>query len=256
VFYTHAASWTNLELLQHAEAVANGATNLRLDQSRIDTAVRMMLMKEDLLAWFGDTEVDIRGLYSAEDVTGIVRTPAGAQFGSGSTEDDRQLLTRTVKEIIANSEKIHSPDTILLPTFAWLYLSDKRYGDTSADNVQTVLEAAMLTLGRLGVSNVLWAPPVGYSAPQEKRLIAHGIPAPEAQRLAGGLGDGKQTMVVMRRSAEILEIAVAKERTMYPARSEHNDRVEVRFMQGSGDLVIYQPAAIRIVTDCGPDTLI
>ncbi len=100
-------------------------------------------------------------------------------------------------------------------------------------------------------SNLMWVPEVGYSVAQERRLLDHGISAAEAARLAGGL-NSQQTMVVMRRDPKVLELIVAKDRTMYPARQEVNDQVEVRMLQGSGAMAFYQPAGIKIVTNVGP----
>jgi len=252
-FFHHAASWSNIELLQYAEAVANGAADVRLDQRRINTAIRMMNMREDLFAFFGDDDLDLHGLFSPEDKTQIQRIPAGTKFGAGANaEDDRQLLTRDVKVILESTERILAPNTLMLSTNTWLYVNDTRYGDVSADSNQTVLEAAMATLEKLGIEDVIWVPEVGYRAAQEARLQDHGVPAAEATRLAGGVGDGNQDMVVMRRDPTVAELVVAKDRVMYPARETVNDRVEARMLQGTGAMVFYKPEAIRIVTDVGP----
>jgi len=141
---------------------------------------------------------------------------------------------------------------LMLSTNTWLYVNDTRYGDVSADSNQTVLEAAMATLEKLGIEDVIWVPEVGYRAAQEARLQDHGVPAAEATRLAGGVGDGNQDMVVMRRDPTVAELVVAKDRVMYPARETVNDRVEARMLQGTGAMVFYKPEAIRIVTDVGP----
>lgn len=251
VFWHHAASWSNLALMRYAEAVANGAPNIQLDQRRINTAIRMMNWFEDILAFFGNDDLDIHGIFSAEAKTGIEQIASGGGFGAGDTEADRALLTREAKLIIENTEQALAPNTILLSTASWLYVVDKPYGDPSSDNVQTVLEMAERSLRRLGVTDVMWVPEVGYSAKQETRLKQHGLPDAEAQRLAGGL-NGEQCMVTMRRDPEVAELVVAKNRVTYPARETVNDRTEARMLQGGGGMVFYKPEAIKITTDVGP----
>lgn len=251
VYWHTAASWSNLELLRYAEAVANGAPNIQLDQRRINAAIRMMNWFEDQLAFFGSTQLNIQGLFSAQADTGIERIASGGGFGSGNTEVDRELLTREAKAIIENTEKRLAPNTIMLSTASWLYVTDKRYGDASNPNSETVLEAAEVTLRRLGVTDVMWVPEVGWRQAQEDRLAAHGLPAAEAERLAGGIS-GEQCMVTMRRDPEVCELVVAKNRVMYPARETVNDRVEARMLQGGGGMVFYKPEAIKITTDVGP----
>jgi hypothetical protein len=250
-FWHHGASWSNIELMRYAEGVANGAPNIKLDQERINAAVRMMDVKEDLLTFFGDPDVDILGLFSAEASTGIERVASGGLFGAGSTEVDRALLTRDVKQIIENSEFVLQPDTIMLSTKSWLYVNDKRYGSDAADSNQTVLEAAEATLRKLGIKDILWVPEVGWSQKEEDRLKAHGIAAGEAARLAGGLSS-QQTMVICKRTPDVMEMIEAKSRVMYPARETVNDRVETRMLQGGGGLAVYKPEAVKIVTNVGP----
>lgn len=254
VYWHSAASWSNLELLRYAEAVANGAPNIQLDQRRITNAIRMMNWFENILAFFGSPQLNIQGLFSPEAGTGIQRIASGGVFGSGTTEADRELLTREAKAIISNTEKRLAPNTIMLSTASWLYVTDKRYGDVANPNPETVLEAAEHTLRRLGVTEVMWIPEMGWRAAEQTRLAAHGIPtgvSSEAERLAGGI-DGDQCMVTMRRDPEVLEMVVAKDRVMYPARETVNDRVEARMLQGGGGMVFYKPEAIKITTNVGP----
>jgi hypothetical protein len=251
VYWHTAASWSNLELLRYAEAVANGAPNIQLDQRRINNAIRMMNWFENILAFFGSPALNIEGLFSPAANTGIQRIGAGGVFGSGTTEQDRELLTREAKLIIENTEKRLAPNTIMLGTKSWLYVTDKRYGDEANPNPETVLEAAEHTLRRLGVTEVMWVPEMGYRLAEKTRLEAHGLPSGEAERLAGGIS-AEQVMVTLRRDPEVLEMVVAKDRVMYPARETVNDRVEARMLQGGGGLVFYRPEAIKITTNVGP----
>lgn len=251
IYWHHAASWSNLELLRYAEAVANGAPRIQLDQRRINAAIRMMNWFENSLAFAGNTQLNIQGLFSPAAQTGIERVPAGGGFGSGTTEDDRQLLTREAKLIIENTEKRLAPNTIMLSTASWLYVTDQRYGDVQNPNNAPVIDVAEETLRRLGVTEVMWIPEVGFRQPEQARLEALGIPTAEAQRLAGGIS-GNQEMITLRRDPEVLEMVVAKTRVMYPARETVNDRVEARMLQGGGGMVFYKPEAIKITTDVGP----
>lgn len=257
-FYMHAASWSKLELMRFAEAVANGAPNLKLDQRRINAAIRMMNFKEDIITFFGDEDVDILGLYSDTAETGIERIPstaAGGPFGTGDSEADRNLLIEAVERIGKNTEQVLMPDTIMLSTESWYYVNKTLYGtvDSDAGTNKTVLEMAMQSLERFGIKDILWVPEVGYSEQQKERLKDHGLSDAEAQLFAGGDGDGLQSMVVCKRDAEVMEMVVAKDRTMYPAAETRTDRVETRMMQGSGGLAVYKPAGVKIVTDVGPN---
>jgi len=257
-FYMHAASWSKLELMRYAEAVANGAPNIKLDRRRIDTAIRMMNFKEDLITFFGDTDVNILGLYSDEEMTEIERIPsadAGGAFGSGDAEVDRNLLIEAVERIGKDTEQVLLPDTIMLSTETWYYVNKTLYGtvDSNAGDNKTILDMAMQSLEKFGIKDILWVPEVGYSAKQAERLEAHGLSPAEAQKYAGGDGDGLQSMVVCKRDADVMEMVVAKDRTMYPAAETRTDRVETRMMQGSGGLAVYKPAGVKIVTDVGPN---
>lgn len=257
MFYMHAASWSKLELMRYAEAQANGAPRLALDRRRIDAAIRMMNLKEDLITFFGDNDTNIFGLYTAQAKTGIERiasTVYGGPFGTDNGEADRRLLTGPVKQIIENTEQILAPDTIMVGTRTWLYINDILYGtvDSNATANRTIMEQAMETLRRFGIKDILWVPEVGYSAQQSTRLRARGLSQAEADRYAGG-ENGEQTMVVCKRDAGVGEMIVAKDRTMYPAAETRTDRVETRMLQGSGGLAVYKPEGYKIIRDVGPN---
>src|SRR5690606_14018948 len=112
------------------------------------------------------------------------------------------------------------------------------------------------TLSEFGITSFLWVPEVGYREAERNRLHqGHGIPLAEATRLAGGL-DGQQTMVVGRRDPKVAELIVGKERILYPARETVHGRVEVRALQGNGGVEFYQPAGFKIITNCGPDSIL
>jgi hypothetical protein len=255
VFYDNGCFWNLIELERHAEAVANGAANISLDSDRIDTMIRMMLEWENLITWFGDPQANILGMFSPQADTGVVRTPAAALFGAGTTEDDRELLVNPAKMIIAQTEKTLAPNMMMISTLTWLYITGKRYGSVDNPSDMTVAQAALASLKEYGITSFLWVPEVGYRADEKARLQAHGIPAAEAERLAGGI-DGKQTMVVGRRDPKVAEMIVGKERILYPARETVHGRVEVRAMQGSGGIEFYKPAGFRVITNAGPDTVI
>lgn len=257
-FYMHAASWSKLELMRFAEATANGAPNLKLDQRRVNNAIRMMNFKEDLLTFFGDTEVNILGLFSAEAKTDIERIPStdvAGPFGTSDPEGDRNLLIEAVERIGKSTEQALLPDTLMVSTATWYYINKTLYGsvDSDAGTNKTVLDMAMQTLEKFGIKDILWVPEVGYSEQQKERLKDHGLDDAEAQQYAGGIGDGKQAMVACKRDAEVMEMVVAKDRTMYPAAETRTDRVETRMMQGSGGLAVYKPAGVKILTDVGPN---
>jgi len=256
VFYDNGCFWDLIELERHAEAVANGAANISLDRDRIDTMVRMMLEMENLITWFGDPEVGILGMFSPQADTGVERIPAAGLFGAGTTEADRTLLTNPAKQIVVNTEKGLTPNTMMLSTLTWAYVVDKRYGTPDNPSDQTVAQAALATLSEFGITSFLWVPEVGYRAVERDRLNQeHSIPLAEATRLAGGL-DAQQTMVVGRRDPAVAEMIVGKERIMYPARETVHGRVEVRALQASGGIEFYKPAGYKIVTNCGPDTIL
>ena len=254
----HAASWTKLELMRYAEAVANGAPNIDIGKRRIDNAVRMMNFREDLTTFFGDIDVDILGLYSDASKTGVERIPStdyGGPFGGAGPDVDRDLLIGAVKQIFIDTETVLAPDTIMLGKESWAHVNDRLYGSTDSDagTNKTVLEMAMPSLEKFGIKDVLLVPEVGFSASQQARLEAHGLSAANAERYAGGDGDGDQSMVVCKRDATVMEMIVAKDRIMYPTQEVHNDRVETRMLQGDGGLAIYKPAGVKIVTDVGPN---
>jgi hypothetical protein len=258
VFYDAGAQWTQHELWVQAEAVANGAINLRLDTRRLNVARRKLLWKENVLTFFGDPEVGILGLMSEEN--GIERIPAAVKFGDGSAEADRRLLIDTALSIIESTEEAYAPNFIGLPMKPFLHIIARRYGDVSNSSGQTVAGAALETLKEVGIRSFALIPELGYRPAEQTRLQKLGLTETEAKRLSGGINvlvedvaTQVDAMLVGRRDAEVMEMIMAKDVTMYPAAETVRGKTEIRMVQGSGGLEVYQPAAVKLVTNITGD---
>ena len=261
LYWDDGASWTQHELMVMAEAVANGASNYQFDVKRSDQARRNLLYKENLIAFFGDTEVELLGLMSASAATGIEHIPAVAQFGDGDAELDRQLLVNTAMEIVDQTDEILAPNMIALSNRAFLHCISRRYGSVDNPSDQTVAEAALATLQEIGITTLTRVPELGPRTAERDKLISKGVNAAEAARLSGGIFDTDEeaqvdVMAVMRRDPEVLELIVAKDITPYPGVETLRGKTEVRMAMGGGGMEFYKPEGIKLVTNTvGENTL-
>ncbi len=253
--YSEGANWNQMELWRMAEAVANGMPTWNVIDTRTKKAIRSLMLSENNLAFFGDPPAmagGIHGLLSPQATTGITHTNAGTKFGAGDPETDRQTLIQATTSIMLTTKREYMPDTLAVGTKSWLYLTETRYGDLSNPSDRLVIDVAMDTLRMRGINEISWIPELGYDADLEAQYIAQGIGASEAERLAGGIA-GEHCMATFRKDAEIVELVVGKDVLPYPAQSEVLGETEVRYAASFGGLAIYQPAAIYITTEVGPD---
>jgi len=261
LFWDDGASWTQHELWVMAEAVANGAAPYPFDVKRTASARRNMLYKENLIAWFGDSEVRLNGVMSPSADTGIEHIPAVAQFGSGSSELDRQLLINTALSIANDTDETLAPNFIGLSNAAFYHVISRRYGDVSNNSNETVADAALDTLRKIGITAITRIPELGPRTAEENRLISRGVNAAEAERLSGGIPITDpapaqvDAMLVMRRDPDVAELIVAKDITLYPSAETMRGKTELRMIMGSGGMEFYKPSGIKLVTNTvGEDT--
>ena len=259
-FWDDGADWTQHELWQLAEAVSNGAANYQLDMKRIASAQRNLLYKENLIAFFGDTEAKLLGLLSPSADTGIEHIPAPAQFGDGSAELDRQLLVNTALQIADTTDTLLMPNAIMLSNRAYWHVIGRRYGSVDNPSDQVVDEAALSTLSRIGISTITRVPELGPREAEAKKLLSKGVNATEAARLSGGVYDADaaaqvDVMVFMRRDPAVAELIVAQDITPYPSTETMRGKTEMRWCMGGGGMEFYQPEGIKIMTNVsGPNT--
>jgi hypothetical protein len=253
--YSEGASWNQMELWRMAEAVANGMPTWNIVDTRTKKAIRALMLAENNLAFFGDPaaiDSGIVGLLSPQAKTGIVHTNASTKFGAGTPETDRVTLIEASSSILLQTEQEFAPDTFAVGTATWLYLTETRYGDLANPSDKLVIDVAMDTLSKRGINEISWIPELGYRPDVKAKYLAQTLDSTEAERLSGGIA-GKHCMATFRRDADIVELVVGKDVVPYPSQSEVLGETEARYALSCGGLAIYQPAAMRITTDCGPD---
>jgi hypothetical protein len=261
LYWDEGAAWTQHELWVMAEAVANGAASYQFDVKRTNSARRNLLYKDNLIAFFGDPEVELLGLLSPSADTGIEHIPAVAQFGDGDAELDRQLLVNTAMDIIDTTDEVLAPNMIALSNKAFLHCISRRYGSVDNPSDQTVAGAALETLKDIGISTLTRIPELGPRTAERDRLISRGVNATEAARLSGGIYDDDEAaqvdvMAVMRRDPEVAELIVAKDITLYPAAETIRGKTEIRMVMGGGGMEFYKPEGIKLVINTvGENTL-
>lgn len=261
VFFDEGADWTQMELWRMAEAVANGAASYQFDMKRSNSARRNLLYKENLLAFFGDPEVSILGLLSPSAATGIEHIPATVQFGSSTAEVDRSLLVNTAMDIIDKTDERLAPNFIGLSNKAFLHCIARRFGSVDNPSDQTVAQAALSTLKDVGINALTRIPELGPREAEQERLESKGVNATEAERLSGGIFDAGESaqvdvMLFAKMDAEVVELVVAKDITMYPAAETSRGKTEIRMVMGSGGMEFYKPEGLKIITNTvGDDTL-
>lgn len=255
VFFDADASWTQMELWQYAEAMANGATRKALNTSRIARARRKLAHWENVLMYFGDDQVNIKGLLSAG--TEIPRVAAANKLGAAGTtaEDDRRLIVDHVANRINQTAEIFKPNVVALGLKSWLWINKQIFGTlASGNNGDTVAMTVLKAIQPMGISSLSLVPEFGYRQAEADRMEQKGMSTAEAERIAGGI-DKTDVMVVMKRDPKIGEAVIGKDVTMLPEELTIRGRTEMRWVQSCGGYEAYEPEGHQIVTDIGPDTL-
>lgn len=247
-----AADWDWLELAKAAEARDRGATvGYDFVGSRLMSARKEILRMENLIVLFGLQGTQIDGLLSTKHVDGsatsMLTDASGQTFDNATPEQARDMLLTGVKAILENGEREAMADSIAMGTNAWLAVNTQIYEDAASNTGRTVLEMALESLNRLGISRINWLPELDYKAGRVAQLQQHGFSAAEAQAYAGGLNQ-ENVLLTYNSSIEAGRIIEGRAIAARPP-EERSGKTAVMMYSSTGGFDLPMPKTYHLLTD-------
>lgn len=206
-----AAKWT----IQEVRAAARTGRDLNARKS--NAARDEMLRLENRIAFHGDADFGLKGLFS---VTQIPRDGAGQTFAAGTAEQNLQELHDLANTIPDETEDIESPDSLLLPPAQFDKVATQRLG---VDTDLTVLRHF------LNVSPHI-------------RQVAR------VRELKGAGTGGVDVAVAFRRDIDKLRMNVALDLEQFPP-ERRGMVILVEYHMRVGGLIVHRPKSIRILEE-------
>jgi hypothetical protein len=109
--------------------------NVPLEQRRANSARRAIAQKENTIAFYGDTNSGLIGLFNAPNVTSVVipATGAGATTQWANKTPDQILfdMNLVANTVVSVSLGVENPDTMLLPLSQFNYVASTARSDFS-----------------------------------------------------------------------------------------------------------------------------
>jgi hypothetical protein len=207
------AQWT----IQEVRAAAKAGSDLNVRKT--NAARDAMLRKENRIAFLGDADFGLRGLFSAETLTNIPRDTAAATFAAGTAAANLGELHDLANAVPANTEDIEFPDTMLLPPSQYDRISVQKLG--SEGDAPTVFNDFIAT------------------NPHIRTII-------RVRELAGVGTGGTDVAVAYKRDIDKLRLVVALDLEQFPP-ERRNMVVRVEYHMRTGGLIVHKPLSIRIL---------
>lgn len=243
------ASWTELELQIYAEARSNGAPDLNMMTERMAEARKRLMYTENLLAYFGWSELGvpgapIEGLLTHSDID---KTSAAA-FNSGTGADDVAVILDPIKSNYTATKGIEAYDTLLVGPEIWAYISTTDYKSLDSESNETVAEVILRKGAAFGLKDIVMVPEMEHDAALQSNLEdEHGISASQAAIWAGGF-EGADAMVLFNSSQDKGYVARGKDIWAMPQEVSHGTH-EAQFFMSSGGLTVKRPEAFEVLKD-------
>lgn len=209
-----AAQWS----IQEIRAAAKAGRAGMLDRAKAESARDAMLRKENEIAFLGDEDFGLVGLFSDETITGIPRDSAADTIANNTADENLALLHDTANDIPADTEDIEAPDTLLLPGRQYDRIAVQRIGPDTGD---TVLAQFLRT------------------SPHIRNVV-------RVRELRGIGTGGVDAMVLFKRDITKLRMNVALDLEQF-APERRGMVVKVEYHMRVGGLTVHRPQSIRIV---------
>lgn len=204
-----AAQWN----IQEIRAAAR--ENRPLADWKTTAAREAMLRKENKIAFFGDTNFGLKGLFSDAN---IPRDNAGAVFSSLNADQQLQELNDHANAVPAGTEDIETPDTMAIPGAQYDLLSTTMIGDNRDKSVLSTFLA---------------------NSPHIRNAV-------RINELKGSGTGGVDTIIVFRRDISKLRMNVALDVEQFPP-ERRGMVVRVEYHMRVGGLTVTKPKSIRIL---------
>ncbi len=204
-----AAEWN----IQEIRAAARH--NRPLERWKADAARNGMMRRENRIAFFGDTDFGLKGLFTDADVP---RDNAGGVFSSLTADQQVRELHDHANAIPAGTEDIEKPDTMLIPPTQYDLLATTMIGDNQD---RSVLRSFL------------------DNNPHIRTVV-------RVRELAGAGTGGADVVVAFRRDISKLRMNVALDLEQFPP-ERRGMAIKVEYHMRVGGLTIHRPRSIRIL---------
>lgn len=146
-----------------------------LDQRRAIAAQRMVDEAIDRIAWFGDAATGLRGLINYPGInqyvvpqTGVqngttISTPAAAKWVNKTPDQIIADIAGAINAVILTTNGKEVPNTLIVPTADYTYLSTTRVSSYSDKNILSYIKENFLMLNEVNWVNELAGAGVGGS---------------------------------------------------------------------------------------------
>jgi hypothetical protein len=203
------AMWNIQEIRAAARA------GVPLEQRKTNAARDAMLRKENRIAFFGDANYGLKGLFSDTD---IPREDATQTFAAGTADENLEELHELANDIPATTEDIETPDTLLLAPVSYDRLATQMLGD---NRDKSVLEVFLRT------------------SPHIRTVV-------RVRELAGAGTGGVDVAIAFRRDIDKMRLVVALDVEQFPP-ERRGMAISVTYHMRVGGLIINRPKSIRIM---------
>lgn len=204
-----AAQWN----VQEIRAAARH--NRPLERWKADAARAAMLRRENRIAFYGDTDFGLKGLYTD---TNIPRDSAAAAFSTLTGDQMLQELHDHTNAVPSGTADIERPDTALIPPAQYDLLSTTMMGDSLQESVLQIF----------------------------LRTSPHVRSAIRARETAGAGTGGVDTIVVFNRDISKVRMNVALDLEQFPP-ERRGMAVRVEYHMRVGGLTVHKPKSLRIL---------
>lgn len=204
-----AAQWT-IDELNAAQKAGRS-----IDASKATGARNALLRKENKIAFNGDTDYNLEGLFTNTD---IPRDTAAQTFAVGNVDENLTELFDLTDAIPSNTEEVEEPDTILMAPGPFRRIARQRLG---VDSTMTTLKFFQ------GNSDTV-------------RTII------KVRELKGAGTGGTDVAVAFRRDPTKLRLIVGVDLVQRPPVTKE-EAIRVTYLMKVGGLVIHKPMSLRIL---------
>lgn len=236
-------SYTWLELQQWSQAKKNGMPLPDFVKEYAEAAREALLELENLDLFFGNTNLDIHGLLSAENYASAFPTAISNFVNAASPEAAVQLLLTGAKRIFATRRFV--ADVIMLGTRDYMYITTATYLDSNGTSAGKSIADITLERGKpLGLKAIVHVPELAYDTEMQDYLESLGYKNGDEEKYAGGIAT-KDVMVTMARDPNVSRGICGQDIMQFPP-DQTATETTVQLAMSTGGYEVRHPDAIDV----------
>lgn len=203
-----------------------------LDTRKAESARYQIDYLNNKIAWMGDEETGLRGLLSADNDIPLY-VPANGAKGTAKwadkTEDEILAdITGMMTQMARVTKKVEKPDTIALPSEAYIILQNRRIESTDSNLLSYIQNNIK------DITNIVSCPELDPDSTDTNPYAADD-------------GTGKGVMILFKNSPDKLTLENPLPFTQYPVQTEGLEMV-VNCEARTAGVMIYYPMSLLIAT--------